>query len=406
MPYETELRFAQDILSKNHIQTLVIDSTAPLSQMVDTSLYVLLASGRDDTRCFADFFPSIDGHTIYKVTDIFACRYLFLQLPDRREVFVVGPYVVRDIERQTFLEVGENAGLEPSQIAMLERFCTRLPLISTEENYVLSLLNTLGERLWGGGNFTVEEVSREDAATLLRNVATESVDADARWSNARIMEERYAYENEMMEAISHGHLHKAEQMLSAFSTLAFESRAADPLRNLKNYCIITNTLFRKAAQNGGVHPVHLDALSSDFAKRIESFTSIKQAQPLMFEMFRSYCRLVRDHSIRQYSPAVQKVILLIDADITADLSLSSLAREINVSAGYLSSLFRRETGDTLTAYVNRRRVDNAKRLLRTTRLQIQTIAQHCGIVDVHYFAKIFKKQVGITPKEYRESRRG
>lgn len=406
MPYQTELQFAQDLLSKSHIQTMIIDPTMPLSQVIDSSLFVLLASGANDTRCFTDFFPDIDNHTIYKVTDIFACRYLFLRLPDSTAVFVIGPYVVRNVERQAFLEAGENAGLDPSQIAMLERFCTRLPLISTEENYVMSLLTTLGERLWGSGNFTTTEISREDAVTLLRNVAAENVDVDARWSNTRMMEERYAYENEMMEAIAHGHLHKAEQMLSSFSSLAFESRTADPLRNLKNYCVITNTLFRKAAQNGGVHPVHLDALSSEFAKRIESFTSLDQAQPLMFEMFRSYCRLVREHSIRQYSPAVQKVVLLIDADIAADLSLSSLAREINVSAGYLSTLFRQETGDTLTAYVNRRRVDNAKRLLRTTRLQIQTIAQHCGIVDVHYFAKIFKKHVGMTPKEYRDSRRG
>ncbi len=405
MSYETELRFARDILSKNHIQTLIIDPSAPLSQISDTPLFALMANGMDDPRCFTDFFPDIDHCTIYKVTDIFACRYLFLQLPDSRAIFIVGPYMVRDMERQTFLEVGENAGMDPSQIAMLERFCTRLPLISAEENLVFSLLNTLGERLWGGGHFTIAEIHREEAATLLRNVATESVGADTRWSNARMMEERYAYENEMMEAISHGHLHKAEQMLSSFSALAFESRTVDPLRNLKNYCVITNTLFRKAAQNGGVHPVHLDALSSDFAKRIEAFASLDQAQPLMFEMFRSYCRLVREHSIRQYSPAVQKVMLLIDADITADLSLSSLAQEINVSAGYLSSLFRRETGETLTAYVNRRRIENAKRLLRTTRLQIQTIAQHCGIVDVHYFAKIFKKLVGITPKEYRETGR-
>ena len=40
-------------------------------------------------------------------------------------------------------------------------------------------------------------------------------------------------------------------------------------------------------------------------------------------------------------------------------------------------------------------------LLRTTKLQIQTIAQHCGIMDVHYFSRIFKKVTGQTPKEYR-----
>ena len=43
------------------------------------------------------------------------------------------------------------------------------------------------------------------------------------------------------------------------------------------------------------------------------------------------------------------------------------------------------------------------RLLATTKLQIQTIAQHCGILDVHYFSKVFKKSVGVTPKQYRET---
>ena len=75
----------------------------------------------------------------------------------------------------------------------------------------------------------------------------------------------------------------------------------------------------------------------------------------------------------------------------------------NVSAGYLSSLFKQETGETLTEHVNRKRVKFAMRLLGTTRLQVQTIAQHCGILDVHYFSKVFKKYAGMTPKEYRNS---
>lgn len=405
MFYDNELQFMQAVLAKNHVRCTVIDPATPLAQIMDTALYALLAEGADDRRGFGDFFAEIDNNTIYKVTDAFACRYLFLRLPDSTSVLIVGPYVVQDIGRQAFLEIGETAGLEPPQVTTLERFYAGLPLVTAEESYVLALLNTFGEHLWGASNFTMRELSREDSGTLLRTVSAESAAPDTHFSNTRMMEERYAYENEMMEAISHGHLHKAEQMLSSFSTLAFESRAADPLRNLKNYCIITNTLFRKAAQNGGVHPVHLDALSSEYAKQVEALTSPDQAQPLMFEMFRSYCRLVREHAIRQYSPTVQKVILIIDADITADLSLAALARQISVSAGYLSALFRRETGETLTTFVNRRRVDNAKKLLRTTRLQIQTVAQHCGIVDVHYFAKIFKKYTGITPKEYREKRR-
>ena len=53
--------------------------------------------------------------------------------------------------------------------------------------------------------------------------------------------------------------------------------------------------------------------------------------------------------------------------------------------------------------MNSRRVNLAKHLLRTTSLQVQTIAQHCGILDFHYFCRVFKSCVGKTPTEYRNS---
>ena len=57
---------------------------------------------------------------------------------------------------------------------------------------------------------------------------------------------------------------------------------------------------------------------------------------------------------------------------------------------------------SVTEFVNEKRMELASRLLRTTQLQIQTIAQHCGMSDVNYFSKIFKKHYGVTPRQYRE----
>ena len=160
-----------------------------------------------------------------------------------------------------------------------------------------------------------------------------------------------------------------------------------------------NTLLRKAAENGGVHPVYLDGASSTFAKEIEQISSTAEIHTLMGKMFRSYCRLVKKHSIKGYSSPVQKAITFIDADLTADLTLSRLAAMQNISPAYLSTLFKKETGQTLTEYVNEKRIKLATRLLDTTSLQIQTVAQHCGIFDVLYFSKLFKKHTGKTPKE-------
>jgi YesN/AraC family two-component response regulator len=207
----------------------------------------------------------------------------------------------------------------------------------------------------------------------------------------------------MIRAVTLGQIHKEKQFLLGFESMQLEMRSASPLRSIKNYSIIMNTLLRKAAEEGGVHPVYLDRISSDFARKIEE-TSVLSAFPLLMkEMFRSYCRLVRKHVTRKYSPAVQKAILLIDSDLSAPLTLSAIAAAEGLSEGYLATVFKKETGKTVSEYVREKRMKHAAHLLITTRLQIQTIALHCGIMDVQYFSKLFKKYTGKTPKEYRET---
>ena len=221
----------------------------------------------------------------------------------------------------------------------------------------------------------------------------------------KAMEERYRFENELIRAVTLGQIHKEKLMIGVFSNELFEKRVADPLRNAKNYCIIMNTLLRKAAEEGGVHPLYIDRVSSEYAQRIEQCPATSAVGELMREMFRAYCRLVRKHSLKNLSGLVQKTVLLIDSDLAADLSLRSLAANQGVSAGYLSSLFKRETGKTVSEYIREKRMKHAAHLLSTTRLQIQTVAMHCGIMDVQYFSKQFKREVGMSPKEYRDSRK-
>ena len=218
----------------------------------------------------------------------------------------------------------------------------------------------------------------------------------------KTMETRYNFENELIEAVTLGQIHKESMLQAAMTDAMFEKRVQDPLRNAKNYCIIMNTLLRKAAEAGGVHPVYLDSVSADFALKIEQLPALSQTSHIMRDMFRTYCRLVRKHATNKYSRVVEKTILLIDSDLSAPLSLHALSAAQGVSSPYLSTIFKKETGKTVSAYIRDRRIKHATHLLATTHLQIQTVALHCGIMDVQYFSKIFKHQTGKTPKEYRE----
>ena len=84
-----------------------------------------------------------------------------------------------------------------------------------------------------------------------------------------------------------------------------------------------------------------------------------------------------------------------------DLSLEEVADHAGLNASYFSTTFKKYTGSNFVAYLMSLRIEHAKRLLRDPNYKILQIAQESGFHDTRYFAKIFKKNVGITPSEYR-----
>lgn len=403
MFYDKELHFLRSTLNKYHINTSLASPNEAIDDNVDLGLRRLLGI-KEEGKSFCDLF-NIADNTVYKLCDTFMCRYFFMLLPksDSPSLLIVGPYLTTDLTREQILEKAELNGVEPRDIKELENYINDIPLV-TEEISIHALIDSFCECIWGN-NFAFSDINSTNVAAFsaLSFKDNESSAKERDW-NIQMMEKRYAFENELMQAVAQGLTHKAELLLTSVNTQYFEKRVSDSLRNTKNYCIIMNTLLRKAAEKGGVHPVYLDNISSAYAQRIENLSSNEKPDEFMLEMFRSYCKLVKKYSISKYSSVVQKTIIYIDADLTADLTLSTMAEINNVSASYLSSLFKKETGETLTEFVNKRRVKLAKNLLKTTNLQIQTIAQHCGILDVHYFSKIFKKYEGLTPKAFRDKK--
>jgi AraC-like DNA-binding protein len=303
---------------------------------------------------------------------------------------------------QDILEICEKKNIPFKSQKILNEYFSGIPVIN-ENSHLFIMLESLCERIWGINNFSVTDINQEWEAHASPININSSTDSEETLVNISLMEKRYNYENELIQAVSLGQTHKVDQLLTGLNELSFEKRSSDPLRNMKNYCIIMNTLFRKAAESGGVMPIYLDKVSSDFAYKIEQVSNLSNIQLLMKEIFRSYCRLVRKHSMKNYSPIVQKTIIFIESDLSSNLTLSSLAGMQNVSGGYLSSIFKKETGKTVTEYIREKRIKHAIHLLTTTHLQIQTVAADCGILDLQYFSKIFKKHTGMTPKEYRDS---
>ena len=84
-----------------------------------------------------------------------------------------------------------------------------------------------------------------------------------------------------------------------------------------------------------------------------------------------------------------------------EVSRSRLAQVFYLSPNYLSKLFRKETGDSLSEFIQQERMQKAKQLLRQEGMSISRIAEETGYPSFAHFSKQFKKFVGMSPNEYR-----
>ena len=94
-------------------------------------------------------------------------------------------------------------------------------------------------------------------------------------------------------------------------------------------------------------------------------------------------------------------LFMLDNFSNPNLMLQDVAREVNMSNSRFSTVFSQQSGQTFTEYLIYLRLNKAKELLRTTDEKTSQIASEVGYNDSHYFSYIFKKNVGITPTDFR-----
>ncbi len=393
------LDFAFSFLEKINIQyTLLEDIATNIPISIDKGLRAVIYSSQDYKSIFFNNLKETKPLTIYRFYDEYNCHYILLRLYKKKSTLLfIGPYLKEEMDGN---EIGERLGLSQEKKEVLENLYSSIPIID-DENILLSLSSTLTSFLWKE-SFSMEYMDYpvpDKSRPLSKERIEEEKEALPPLS---IIEENYKNEEKLMDAVSKGKLQLLTQLTSSVYKNGTKRRLPDSLRNRKNYLIIFNTLLRKAAEKGGVHPINLDRISSHFASEIEQIRSIRGSIELQEQMAIEYCLEVKKHSLKKYSYFTGKAITIIDYDIKRDLSLSKIADEIGVAPSYLSAVFSKDTGKSLTEYVHNKRMEIATSLLSSTDLRIQDIAEQVGISDANYFSRLFHIWSGMTPGEYRK----
>lgn len=100
--------------------------------------------------------------------------------------------------------------------------------------------------------------------------------------------------------------------------------------------------------------------------------------------------------------AVEEAKAYIQNHYSRDISLDEVSQRVNISPYYFSKIFKEDVGEGFVEYLTKIRMDKAKELLTTTEYSMKEICSMVGYADPNYFSRSFKKNVGVTPTEYKQ----
>ena len=136
---------------------------------------------------------------------------------------------------------------------------------------------------------------------------------------------------------------------------------------------------------------------------LKNAATLEDVDITLAEMLHLYVDYSFDFSEIRHSDTIYRVMEYIKSNYSRKVTLEDISSYVHLSPSHLSGLFRKETGQTISAYLSFVRIEKSKHLLSTTDTPIAQIGALCGFEDQSYFTRVFRQQTGLSPKKYRQS---
>ncbi len=391
--------FIEKMFAAFHIPYHFLEFPCDSWEEIDLGLRQSLIGKKKADEFWQHFFSTRNEEkTIYQFVDLFEFAYYLMPVSEDGKRLVIGPLIYNIMTDENIIKLLEHYHLPPHLYTVVTAIYKKLTPISDAFPIIIQLItDTLCEE----NRCRIVYERDDDPGELVKLIDSRFEIPGLPLQSILQIEKRYRYETELIMAVTKANVEQAAEYYNKICACAFPQRLNDILRDRKDLFITLNTLLRKAAEQVGVHPIEIDAYSNQNIRRIEEITDPEQCHSFGLKMVYEYCRLIDSSSLLAYSLLIRRAITYIRTNLSADLSLHTLAKVLCVNSSYLSTLFKKETKMSLTEFVNRCRMFQAQQYLSGTDLPIKTIAQRCGISDINYFTRMFKRIVGVTPRAYR-----
>lgn len=319
----------------------------------------------------------------------------FASLTPTPDLISIGPFRDEDISPTFISNILKDAKISSKSLSSLKQFYYTLPKININ-SVVAMTIHLLSVIIPEYNEIIPQFMYFSDSTNTIQPQPSEIANFTTQYA------ERYAnLSNDFFIALSNGDVNKTTQYLNLFLEYSgFINQHS--LAKLKRSVHALNESCKTKILETTVPAILVLELSNIYESKIESTLTKSTLIKLVSEISRKYCLLAKNYSFSEYSFLTRSVLIYIQEHLETELTLSLLAEHFEKNASFLSYQFSKEVGISLTNYIHQERIQASIRYLATTNLSISKIAARVGFDDFNYYSKLFKKQIGKTPSEYRK----
>ncbi len=213
-----------------------------------------------------------------------------------------------------------------------------------------------------------------------------------------------SYETETMlySCIMHGDDETLSLLLDKiFSSGIVAGRLSnDSLRQMKYWAVSCVTIGTRYAIQGGLPEMDAYNMSDAAIRHIDLCSDENEIVSYIVEKSHELAKAVKSIKLKyRYPASIRKCVSYIDKNLHSKIKLTQLAEASGLSKDYLSQLFKKTTGVTVSDYIKKRRLSASKQLLDSG-ISISETAYRLGFCSESYFISCFKKEYGMTVREY------
>lgn len=215
----------------------------------------------------------------------------------------------------------------------------------------------------------------------------------------------YSQEFDFYFAVKSGDVEKVAELCKTDFTekSGFGKLSEDPLQSMRYHFAITAAMLARYAIEAGLELESAYGMSDLYIQKCDKVSTLSELSKLHREMSLDFAK--RMSALRKSKIFSKQVVLCVNyifENLHKKITVSELAKHTGLNASYLSRLFKKETGVSVSEYVITKKIAAAKNMLKYTDRPISEIAEMLAFASQSHFTKTFRTHEGVTPKKYRD----